>query len=121
AVDQLHEAVNGAIGAMRPSDNIRARRFANQLRASMRLLSDPNVANLVNGAWAPRGGTVGELLDNMDRNGVKFGPATDADQPAYTTLHGLLVQYHSSLVALGSLAQSQLRTEGPSVPPAAPR
>jgi hypothetical protein len=120
-IGQLHEAIDGAIDAMTTSDNIRARRFATQLRASVRMLSGPNAANLINGRLAPRGSTVGELIDHMDQNGLRFGPATPADRPAYTTLHGLLVRYHSSLMALASRPQSQLRTEGPPTPVPGPR
>ena len=121
AVDQLHSSIDGAIDAMTPSDNIRARRFASQLRASVRMLSDPGAANLVTGRWAPRGSTIGELIDHMDRNGLQFGPATPADQPFYITLHGLLVQYNSSLIALAPPSESQLRTDGPSTPAPARR
>jgi hypothetical protein len=119
AVAALHEAIDGAMDAMTTSDNIRAMRFANQLSRTVRMLRDPNVANLINGRWAPRGGTVGELIDHMDQNGLQFGPARFADQPFYTTLHGLLVQYNLSLVALAPGSQSLLRGEGPSTP--APR
>jgi hypothetical protein len=121
AVDQLNNAIDGAIDAMTPSDNIRARRFATELRGATRMLRDPNAANLINGRWAPRGSTVGELVDHMDQNGLQFGAATTADRPFYTALHELLVQYHSSLVALASQSQSQLRTEDPSNPSPADR
>jgi hypothetical protein len=121
AVDQLQSAIDGAIDTMTPSENIRAMRFANQLRGSVRLLRGPNAANLVNGRWAPRGRTVGELIDHMDQNGLQFGPATPADHPFYTTLHGLLVRYNSSLMALASPSQSQLRAGGPPTPSPAPR
>jgi hypothetical protein len=121
AISQLHDSIDGAIDAMTPSENVRARRFANQLRESVRMLRDPNAINLINGRWAPRGNTVGELIDHMDQNGLRFGPATPADRPAYTTLHGLLVQYHSSLLALAGPSQSQLRTDGPSTPAPARR
>src|SRR5262249_28515819 len=112
---------DGAIDAMTPSDNIRARRFASQLRASVRMLSDPGAANLITGRWAPRGRTVGELIDHMDENGLQFGPATPADQPFYITLHGLLVQYTSSLIARAPPSESQLRTDGPTPAPPANR
>jgi hypothetical protein len=102
AITQLHDSIDGAIDVMTPSDNIRARRFATQLNGSVRLLRDPNVASLIDGRWAPRGRTVGELIDHMDQNGLRFGPALAADQPFYTALHGLLVEYHSSLIALAS-------------------
>jgi hypothetical protein len=111
AVDQLHDSIDAAIDAMTPSDNIRARRFATQVRGATRMLRDPNVANLINGRWAPRGSTVGELIDHMDQHGLRVGPATTADQPSYTTLHGLLVQYHTSLVALAAPSQPQLRSD----------
>jgi hypothetical protein len=51
---------------MTPSENIRAPRFFNEPRASLLMLNDPNVANLINGRWAPRGSTVGELIDHLD-------------------------------------------------------
>jgi hypothetical protein len=77
------------------------------------MLRDPNVANLINGRWAPRGNTVGELLDHMDQHGLRFGPATRADHPFYIALHGLLAQYNASLSALTGDYQSQHPTNGP--------
>jgi len=51
---------------MTPSKNTRAPRFFNELRASVLMLNGPNVANLINGKWAPRGSSVGELIDHLD-------------------------------------------------------
>ena len=67
---------------MTPSENIRAPRFFNEPRASVRILNDPNVANLINGGWAPRGSTVGELIDHRDQNGLRFGPPTPSPSRA---------------------------------------
>jgi hypothetical protein len=67
---------------MTPSENIRTTRFADELRASVRMLNDPNVANLINGRWAPRGSTVGELIDHRDQNGLRFGPPTPSPSRA---------------------------------------
>ena len=68
---------------MSPSDNIRAKSFANEVTRSAKLLRDPNVAKQLNGDWAAKGNTVGELIDNMNRTGQKFGPAGPADRPYY--------------------------------------
>jgi hypothetical protein len=55
---------------------MRATRFADELRASVRILNDPNVANLINGRWAPGGSTLGDLIDHLDQIGLRFGPPT---------------------------------------------
>ena len=67
-----------------------------------RMLSDPNIAKTLNGDWAPRGATVGELIANMTRNGQNFGPAGPADRPFYSSLYQSVLAYHSSLVAMAS-------------------
>jgi hypothetical protein len=59
---------------------------------------------LSGGEWAPKGATVGELIDNMNRNGQKFGPAGPSDRPYYSSLYLSLLEYDSSLMALGSRA-----------------
>ena len=100
AIGQLKEGIDGAINDMTPSDNIRAMTYANQVESSAKLLSDPNIAKQLNGDWAPKGATIGELIENMNRNGQKFGPAGPADKPYYSSLYLSLLQYDLSLARM---------------------
>jgi hypothetical protein len=100
SLNQLQDSIDGAINDMSPSDNIRAKSFANEVTRTARMLRDPNIVKTLNGDWAPRGATVGELVANMTRNGQNFGPAGPADRPFYSSLYQSLLAYHSSLVAM---------------------
>jgi hypothetical protein len=102
SLDQLQDSIDGAINDMSPSDNIRAKSFANEVTRSAKLLRDPNVAKTLNGDWAPKGATVGELIENMNKTGQKFGPAGPSDRPYYNSLYMSLLAYDSSLMAMGS-------------------
>jgi hypothetical protein len=105
SLDQLQDQIDGAIKDMTPSDNIRATRFVKEVTASTKLLRDPNVTKTLSGGeWAPKGATVGELIANMNRNGQKFGPAGPADRPYYSSLYMSLLEYQSSLMAMGARA-----------------
>ncbi len=106
SLGQLQDAIDAAIDDMSPSDNIQAQRFANEVTRTARLLRDPNIAKQLNGDWAAKGNTIGELIDNMNRNGQKFGPAGPADRPYYSSLYLSLVAYDSSLMAMASRAGS---------------
>jgi hypothetical protein len=102
ALDKLKGSIDTAVDAMTPSDNIRAMSYANQLTASSKMLRDPTIANQLSGRWAPRGDNVAELVANMNRDGLKFGPAGPDSKPYYTSLYQSLVQYDSSLMARSS-------------------
>jgi hypothetical protein len=102
ALDGLQQEIGAAVDAMTPSDNVRAQSYAAQLEKTAKMLRDPGVANQLNGKWAPRGNTVGELVANMDRDGLKFGPAAPDGKPYYSSLYQSLVRYDSSLQAMVS-------------------
>jgi hypothetical protein len=104
SLDELQDSIDGAITDMSPSDNIRAKSFANEVTRSARLLRDPNIAKQINGDWAAKGNTVGELVENMNRTGQKFGPAGPADRPFYSSLYQSMLAYDSSLMAMASRA-----------------
>jgi hypothetical protein len=102
SLDQLQESIDGAINDMSPSDNIRAKSFANEVTRTARMLRDPNIAKQLNGDWSARGATVGELIENMNRNGQNFGPAAPDARPFYSSLYLSLLAYQSSLMAMAS-------------------
>jgi hypothetical protein len=110
SIDKLQDEIDGAVNDMTPSDNIRAKTFADSVTKASKLLRDPNVAKQLNGDWAAKGNTVGELVENMNRNGQKFGPAGPADKPFYSSFYQSLLQYDLSLASLAS------RSGGPPSP-----
>jgi hypothetical protein len=100
ALDDLQDQIDKAIDDMTPTENIHARSWAKQVQKTAGMLSDPSVANQINGKWAPRGNTVAELINNMNTDGLKFGPAAPDSKNYYTSLYQALVQYDSSLQAM---------------------
>ena len=87
---------------MTPSDNIRAKNFADSVQKASKLFRNPNVAKQLNGDWAAKGASVAELIENMNRNGQKFGPAGPADKPYYSSFYLSLLQYDLSLASMAS-------------------
>jgi len=80
-----------------PAQYIEARRFLNQLDASIKALSDPKVGNYFNGKWTAKGKTVAELVDNMTKEGQTFAPAANGDEPAYRALYQALRNFETGL------------------------
>jgi hypothetical protein len=111
SLGKLHDAIDAATPDMTPSDNIRAMTYVNQVTASAKMLDDPNIAKQLSGEWAPRGATIGELVENMTRNGQKFGPAGPASKPYYSSLYQSMLAYDLSLARLvGPLPTARLTT-----------
>lgn len=48
-------------------------------------------------AWTPHGATVGELVQQMTSQGLRFAPCITGGEPAYTALHQALVTYTVSM------------------------
>jgi hypothetical protein len=88
----LSKDLESSVGDLSPSQYIEARRFLGQVRDAIRGLSDPKAAS-----WAPRGQTVGELVDYLRSNGLEFAPATEGDERAYNALYQALRAFERSL------------------------
>jgi len=102
AINKLEDAVDGAVNDMTPSDNIRAKNYADSVLKSSKLLRDPNIAKTLNGDWTAKGSTVGELVENMSRTGQKFAPAGPAEKPYYSSFYLSLLSYDLSLAQMAS-------------------
>ncbi len=74
-------------------DYLTGKRFLASLEGSVRMLSQPNAAKLLNGSFAARGQTVDELVVNMSRQGLLFAPASPDGEPAYRSLHDAMAGY----------------------------
>jgi hypothetical protein len=79
-----------------PGDYMDGKKYLRDLKATYRLLQDPNTANFF-GKWKPSGNTVGELVQHMIDNGLMFAPALPVDQPYYTSLYQTMLNYDTGL------------------------
>ena len=85
-----------------PTDYIESKGFLDDLQSSIQSLRNPNVAKYLNGAYAAKGATVADLVQQMTTQGLHFAPATQDDQPAYSTLYQSLRTYDYRLAQLAS-------------------
>ena len=90
-INQLKENVDD----IAPNDYIAAKRFLNELTATVRAFEDPKVSNYVSRKWAAKGSNVAELTKNMTRDGLLFAAATPSDEEAYLAVHRAMVDYFS--------------------------
>jgi hypothetical protein len=96
-VDKMQAALSANIADMSPTDAIVARRYLNQFNNAIVTLKTPNAQSYFNGTQVARGDTVGELVDSMTRQGLKFAPAIQSHEAAYTGLYNSLLAYDLSL------------------------
>jgi hypothetical protein len=97
AVAALKNGINDAVHDLTPDQYIESMRYANQLGKDVQTLTQPGVQNFFSGKWQARGNTVGELVDYMSREGLRFAPATPGNEGYYTSLHQQLVAYDVNL------------------------
>jgi hypothetical protein len=70
--------------------------FLDRLAQSVEALQDADAAKYLDGSFAPRGGTVAELAQNLTAQGLRFAPAVPGQEAAYNALNGLFVAYLQS-------------------------
>jgi hypothetical protein len=102
AQKELERSLDAHVADLTPSEFTEASRYVRELKDSIRVLRQSDVAKYFRPAWTPKGATVGELVQQMTREGLKFAPAVSGDEPYYTSLHRALVDY--------DLGVAQLRT-----------
>ncbi|MGH7168664.1 MAG: hypothetical protein ACRELG_00100, partial [Gemmataceae bacterium] len=77
-------------------------RYLRELKESVQVLQQNDVAKYFRAAWKPKGATVAELVQQMTREGLRFAPAVSGDEAYYTTLHRALVNYDLSVAQLSA-------------------
>jgi hypothetical protein len=102
AVDTLRLKVDAAINDLTPTEYVQASRYVKELKNTVQSMQDPNVVNQFNGKYAPQGGNVAQLVEQMTRQGLKFAPANPGDEPSYTALYQALLSYDMGLTQLVS-------------------
>ena len=76
-----------------PTMYIDARSFLRQLDEAVRALELPGAGKYLGGNYAPRGQTVGELVEYMKANGLQFAPANAGSESAYLALYRAFRNY----------------------------
>jgi hypothetical protein len=69
-----------------PSDYMKAKRFLNDLSKGARGLGEPNATAALKGQSKPQVATVDGLVMMMTKQGLRFAPAKDGDEAAYSAL-----------------------------------
>jgi hypothetical protein len=93
-IANMRDAVKNDLDDLTPSDEIKAKRYLNELDNTVRALQDPDVARYLSHNYSARGATVADLVEQMNRQGLKFAPAVSGDEGAYVALHRAMVDYY---------------------------
>lgn len=92
-VKAAQEALTPAIRDLPFEDATAAKKFLNDMAATIPVLRDPKSAGLVNPKWATEGTNVADLVKHMARHKLLFGPAPKGGEEAYMALHQALAAY----------------------------
>jgi len=92
-----------------PSDYMTAKAFLNDLYKGARGLAEPNASAALSRS-KPQVSTVDQLVAMMTRQGLRFAPAKDGDEAAYTSLYQSLRAYDAGTSQM--VAQSPPRPIG---------
>ena len=93
AVSDLNAKIKQNIDSLTPNDYSSAKRYLRELESGIKMLENPNAPKYLSGQWSASGATVGQLVSDMTRKGLRFAPATQADQAAYVALQRALAAY----------------------------
>jgi hypothetical protein len=106
AIRAMKTVLQNEIDNMTPDDYIRGNRFLTQVSKTVQGLQTPGVGNFFNGTWEVSGSTVDQLIASLSQKGLKFAPAADGDEAAYTVLYQSILAYD---IGLGRMCSSSGR------------
>jgi hypothetical protein len=104
SLKQLERAIDARVEDLTPTDYIQASRYLRELKQSYKVLQQNDVAKYFRPAWSAQGSTVAELVRQMTKEGLRFGPAVSGDETYYTSLHRSMVDYDAGLAQLRASA-----------------
>jgi hypothetical protein len=93
AVDGLTVQLRHNVSDLDINDYNSAKDYLRQLDGTVAALQEPRSTSYINGKWAGKSNSVGEVTAKMTEMGLKFAPATPGDQAAYTAMQQGLVTY----------------------------
>jgi hypothetical protein len=98
-LSDMGDKLNDMVRDLPPSRFIESRRLLNNLRDTVRGLSNPRLVKAANQDWRKNIHTVADLVAHCLKNGLEFGPAVaPADFPAYTAAFFALRAYEHEVV-----------------------
>jgi hypothetical protein len=99
AANRMHDQLVSSIKDLPPSQYMEAKRFLGNLDAAIKVLRQPDAGDYFTQKYAAKGKNVAELVDYMTKKGLKFAPAVDGDEAAYSALHRALVNFDAGASA----------------------
>lgn len=100
SADRLQKLLVAQVGDLPFAQYSESKRYLNQLNDGLKALREPNAKDFASGKFAIKANTVGDLIDYMGKNGLKFAPAVPGDEAAYTALHRALAAYGTAVSRL---------------------
>jgi hypothetical protein len=104
----LHDTLDAQSGALSPDEFVQARRYLRQVGDAVTALGDPKVYYYLDGTWQARGKDVGELVQYLGSNGLRFAPASPGDEPAYLALYNALAAYDAGVTRVAAGAAPRM-------------
>lgn len=99
---ELQQAIDARAQELSPSQFIQASRYTRELKSGYQVLQQSDVAKYFQSTRTAQGATVADLVTQMTREGLRFAPATSGDEPYYTSMHRLLVDYDVGIAQLSA-------------------
>lgn len=99
-VDSLRRTLKANVSDMGANEYIQSLKYVNQLSDNVKLLNQPTAANYLNGKWEAKATSVGELIEQMNKQGLRFAPAVSGDESYYNALYRSMVNYDAGLARL---------------------
>jgi hypothetical protein len=96
-VGVLKQTLQRKVSELTPADYIEARRYLAGLESAVKALQDPNVATQSTARLHTPPENVAALIDWMNQQGLRFGPATAGDEPAYRHVYQRLLAYDATI------------------------
>jgi hypothetical protein len=95
SANNLNNLISRNVPDLTPKEYSQGKTFVSQLKGTISALQDPSVSSYITRKWAPKGNTVGEVVNEMSRQGLKFAPAVGGDEAAYMAMyHGMVAYLH---------------------------
>ncbi|MGH7170105.1 MAG: hypothetical protein ACRELG_07505, partial [Gemmataceae bacterium] len=102
SLKDLQKHIDAQVEDLSPSQYIQASRYSRELKSGHQVLQQSDVAKFFQSNRTPQGATVGDLVKQMTKEGLRFGPATSGDESSYTAMHRLLVDYDVGIAQLSA-------------------
>jgi len=100
STNRLRTQLKSSVAELPSDEYIESVRYVNQLQETWKTLQRPDGAKMLGAKSAVKGNSVGDLVEQMGREGVRFGPAASGDEAAYNALYQALLSYDAGLTRL---------------------